>query len=118
MRFSFPAARRAGAMILTAALALGTAAQAADLTARQRQEDLEALYTVLERGHPDLFANAPEEAFLARKAEIEERLDTESEVEFLLDLQSLAALAGDSHTQVSLNAAAERMRFYPLALTW
>ena len=39
--------------------------------------------------------------FLARKAEIESRLDTESDVDFVLDLQSLAALAGDSHTQAS-----------------
>ena len=52
--------RRTGALALTAAVALGGAAQASDLTASERQEDLDALYSVLERGHPDLFANTPE----------------------------------------------------------
>ena len=110
--------RRTGALALTAAVALGGAAQAADLTASERQEDLDALYSVLERGHPDLFANTPEAEFLARKAAIAERLDTESDVEFVLDLQSLAALVRDSHTQVALNGIAEQVRFYPLVLTW
>ena len=35
--------RRTGALALTAAVALGGAAQAADLTASERQEDLDAL---------------------------------------------------------------------------
>ncbi len=67
---------------------------------------------------PNLFANTPEADFLARKAEIEGRLAAESHVDFVLDLQRLAALAGDSHTQVSLNAVADQVRFYPVVLTW
>ena len=111
---------RTGALALTAALLLSGGAGAAEAawTAEQRQEDLDTLYTVLEQSHPDLFANTPEEAFLERKAEIEDRLDTVTDVEFLLDLQSLTALAGDSHTQLSLNAVAEQVRFYPMVLTW
>ena len=113
--------RRAGGLALAAALALSSAALAADtpaLTAAERQEDLDLLCQALERYHPDLFANTPEADFLAKQAEIEGRLVGESGVEFALDLQSLAALAGDSHTQVSLNAVADQVRFYPAVLTW
>ena len=111
---------RAGALALAAALFTGTAVQAAEPTpsTTARQQDLDVLYQSLERYHPDLFANTPEADFLARKAEIESRLATESEVDFVLDLQSLTALAGDSHTQASLNAVADQVRFYPAVLTW
>lgn len=121
MRREFGIWRRAGVLALTAAVILGGAAQAADtssLTASERREDLDTLYSVLQRGHPDLFANTPEAEFLARRAEIESRLATESDVEFVLDLQSLTALVRDSHTQVSLNAVADQVRFYPMVLTW
>lgn len=113
--------RRAGSLILAAALFTGTAVQAAvpaPSAAAARQQDLDVLYQSLERYHPDLFANTPEADFLARKAEIESRLATESEVDFVLDLQSLVALVGDSHTQASLNAVADQVRFYPMVLTW
>lgn len=111
--------RRAGTLALAAALFTGTAVQAADPSALEaRQQDLDVLYQSLERYHPDLFANTPEADFLALKAEIEGRLAAESQVDFVLDLQRLAALAGDSHTQVSLNVVADQVRFYPVVLTW
>ena len=113
--------RRAGSLILAAALFTGTAVQAAEpapSAAAARQQDLDVLYQSLERYHPDLFANTPEADFLVRKAEIESRLATESEVDFVLDLQSLVALVGDSHTQASLNAVADQVRFYPMVFTW
>ena len=113
--------RRTGGLALSAALALGAYAQAAEPAlspADARQQDLDVLYRSLVQYHPDLFANTPEADFLARKAEIEARLAGESDVDFSLDLQSLAALAGDSHTQVSLNAVADQVRFYPMVLTW
>ena len=111
--------RRAGILTLAAALFTGTAVQAAEPSAPEaRQQDLDVLYQSLERYHPDLFANTPEADFLALKAEIQRRMAGESEVDFMLDLQRLAALAGDSHTQVSLNAVADQVRFYPAVLTW
>ena len=121
MSFTNHLLRRTGGLILAAVLALGVGAQAAEPAASQadaRQEDLDVLYQSLVRYHPNLFANTPETDFLARKAEIEERLKTESDVDFVLDLQSLAALAKDSHTQAALNAVADRVRFYPMVLTW
>ena len=38
------------------------------------QEDLDTLYAALQEHHPDLYANTPQEAFEAKKAEIEGRL--------------------------------------------
>lgn len=110
------------ALTLALALALTVPVGAAgpeDDTVQQRQEDLDALYTTLVRAHPDLFANTPEEVFLTRKAEIEGRLETDSGVEFLFDLQSLAALAGDSHTSVAVGGEAIRqVSAFPVALSW
>ena len=121
MKSRFSLFRRASALALAAALSTAAAAQAAEPAASPeaaRQQDLDVLYQSLVRYHPDLFANTPESAFLARKAAIEARLASESDVDFVLDLQSLAALAGDSHTQVSMNAVAEQVRFYPVVVTW
>lgn len=109
---------RGTAMCLTAAL-LCTAVLAAEpekTTAERRREDLEFLYqTVLVENHPDIFANTPEPAFLALKKDIESRLETESDAAFLLDLMRLTALAGDSHTMISVGGAAE-FRCYPFSL--
>ena len=121
MKSRFSLFRRASALALAAALSTAAAARAAEPAASPeaaRQQDLDVLYQSLVRYHPDLFANTPESAFLARKAAIEARLASESDVDFVLDLQSLAALAGDSHTQVSMNAVAEQVRFYPVVVTW
>lgn len=110
--------RRAGAMALTAALTLSVPALAAE-PAQSRQEDLDRLMAGLETAHPDLFANTPKPAFQARKAEIEARLATESDVEFLFDLQSLTALAEDSHTGVPVaGKIIEQVSAYPMALSW
>lgn len=90
----------------TAVLLLSVGAEAADPTEKAaRQKDLDYLYSTLETNHPNLFANTPESAFQARKAEIEQRLDTESSFDFSLDCASLAALAQDSHTSVSLGSS-------------
>lgn len=105
--------RRAVSLCLGALLTVPALA-AEPLSAKQRQEDLDVLYeTVL--SHPDPFANTPESEFLALKADIEERLKTETDTEFLLDLMRLTALVGDSHTSISVGSAAA-FRAYPFAL--
>ncbi|MEY8387343.1 S-layer homology domain-containing protein [Oscillospiraceae bacterium 38-13] len=105
------------ALGLCLALLLTVPALAAEpLSAAQRQEDLDFLYEkVLVEHHPDAFANTPESEFLAVKAEIEERLETVSGTEFLLDLMRLTALVGDSHTSLSIGGAAE-LRAYPFSM--
>lgn len=111
--------RRLFCLCLALMLLLTTGAMAAENDASSRQEDLDFLYETLSTYHPNLFANTPESVFLERKAEIEQRLGTVSDVEFAMDLQSLTALAGDSHTSLALGGSlAEQMHFYPMALTW
>ncbi len=88
-----------------AVLLLSIGAGAVDNTeSAARQDDLDYLYTTLKSNHLDLFANTPETAFEARKGQIEQRLSTESSFDFALDCASLAALAKDSHTNVSLGS--------------
>lgn len=105
------------ALGLCLALLLTVPALAAEpLSPEQRQEDLDFLYEkVLVEHHPDVFANTPESEFLRVKADIEKRLETESDTEFLLDLMRLTALAGDSHTSISIGGAAD-FRAYPFAM--
>ena len=103
--------RRASALLL--AVLLIVPAYAEDTSAEGRKQDLEFLYEeVLKKHHPDVFANSSEEEFTALKTEIESRLETESETEFLMDLMRLTALVGDSHTMVSLGGNAD-LRAYP-----
>ena len=107
--------RRAAGLCL-AALLVVPALAAEPLSAEQRQEDLDFLYEkVLVEHHPDAFANTPEAEFLKVKAEIEGRLETISDTEFLLDLMRLTALVGDSHTSVSVGSLAN-FRAYPFAM--
>ncbi len=99
-----------------AALLAVPAAAAEPLNSKQRQEDLDFLYEkVLLEAHPNAFANTPEDEFLALKAEIEGRLDTAGDTEFLLDLMRLSALVKDSHTSVFIRGDAADFRGYPFA---
>ena len=99
-----------------AALLVVPALAAEPLSAKQRREDLDFLYEkVLAGAHPDAFASTPEAEFLEVKAEIEKRLETETDTEFLLDLMRLTALVGDSHTSVSVGSLAN-FRAYPFSL--
>ena len=89
--------RRLVSLLLALLLVLSVPAYATgEDTAAQRQEDLDTLYETLKESHPNLFANTSEEAFLAKKAEIESRLASVDDATFALDLQSLVAMVGDS----------------------
>lgn len=109
---------KTAAVALTLALSLAIPAAAAPTQeeAAKRQADLDVLYSTMEAHHPGLFTNTPESEFLARKAEIETRLGQVDDTTFALDLQSLAALAGDSHTTTNLSAALGSYSMIPAAL--
>ena len=110
-------ARRAAGFLLAVLLVVPAFAAEPSETAANRQKDLDTLYhEVLEKHHPNLFAKHTEAEFLQLKAEIEERLKTVSDEEFLLDLQRLTALAGDSHTTLSIGSAAAGFRGYPFSM--
>ena len=109
MRRLYTLTRRFLGVCLAALLVLPAYAAEASDTAAARQKDLDTLYhEVLEAHHPDLFANTPEEAFLALKGEIEARLETEGDIEFLLDLMRLTA--------ISIGSASDQFRMYPFMI--
>lgn len=109
--------RRTAALALAGAFLLGAGALAAESAGTQaRREDLTFLYETLETRHPDLFANTPETEFLARKAEIEGKLETISDIAFSLELQGLVALVGDSHTSTAMGNISQNAHYYPMGL--
>lgn len=85
---------------------------------KARQEDLDYLIQNLKVYHPNIFANTDEATFLARKADIEANLGTRSDAQFLMDLQSLVALIGDSHTQIGIGKIKNNSRRYPMLISW
>lgn len=106
------------ALLLLPGSALASGETAAEpLTAAQKQADLDLFYATLRERHPSLYANTPEEAFLSKKADLEGRLDGISDLDFTFELQSLAALVGDSHTSATLSSDVG-MRFFPISLNW
>lgn len=108
--------RRLAALLLTLSLLL-IPARAAEDPARARQEDLDFLCAALEEVHPGLETLAGE-AFTARKAELEARIPTATDQKFALDLQSLVALLGDSHTSTNLTPILSSSPLYPFELGW
>ena len=107
--------RRIACLFLALLLALSVPAYAAgEDPAAGRREDLDLLYDTLKAYHPNLFANTTEEALLAKKAEIEGRLASVDDATFALDLQSLVAMIGDSHTTTSLST--EGCHLYPVGI--
>lgn len=107
------------AALLALSLAVPACAAPAEGEAAARREDLEFLYQTLERAHPDLFANTPEGRFLERKAAIEANLEEADDFTFALGLQSLAALAGDSHTTLALGGSmSQTVHYYPMSLLY
>ena len=117
MHYLHTLARRIAGLCLAALLVVPALAAEPSKAATERQEDLDTLYhKVLEQGHPNMFANHSEAEFLELKAEIESRLGTASDTEFLLDLQRLTAFVGDSHTTLSVGSGAGQFRGYPFAI--
>lgn len=96
-------------LLLTPALAAGT---------DPRREDLDFLCASLQDIHPGFDALVDKAAFTAKKAEIEARIPTATDQEFALDLQSLVALLGDSHTTTNLSPVLSSSPLYLFELGW
>ncbi|GFI60987.1 hypothetical protein IMSAG049_00138 [Clostridiales bacterium] len=101
--------------VTVAVLGCSTNVFAGELSTEKRMEDLNYLYDTLKGNHPNLFYNHSEEEFEAKKQEIEAHIADGSDFEFVLDMQSLVALAGDSHTTASLNIY-EGVKIFPINL--
>lgn len=109
--------KRLAALLLTLCL-LPPSALAAEVSGESRQEDLDFLCTALREIHPGFDALVDETAFSAKRAEIEAHLSFVSPETFALDLQSLTALLGDSHTTTVLSPVLSSSPLYPFTLGW
>jgi hypothetical protein len=74
-----------------------------ELTAEQKQEDLDYLYDTISKKHKNLFFKTSEETYKKKKAELESKLSSMSDVEFYYAIQEFAALAGDGHTNADID---------------
>lgn len=83
----------------------------------QRMEDLEYLCASLEALHPDMYRNVSKETVLHKQEEIIAKLDDLDDFSFAVELQTLVAMIGDSHTTINVNSLVdENMRMLPIRL--
>ncbi len=105
--------KRLPALLLTLSLLL-TPALAAE-SPDPRQEDLDFLCSALQELHPG-FHSLAGSSFAHKKAELQARLPALSDQDFALELQSLIALLGDSHTTANLSPVLNSSPLYPFVL--
>lgn len=108
------------AAALTAVLLVSAApARAAQDTEKRaaRQADLDFLVSTLESAHPNCYANVSREAFAAKKAEIETNITDLDDFGFAVELQTLTAMLGDSHTTLNISADAD-VHILPFHIGW
>lgn len=103
---------------LLAVTLLPVSAAAGGVDAKERQEDLDFLVQTLTEKHPDFYRNTSEQAVADKKAAIESTIGTASEFDFVISLQELTALAGDSHTMLSIGSAGLKVRMLPFVPEW
>lgn len=82
----------------------------------QRLEDLNYLWNTLTEEHPNIFSITAEDKFLSRKAEIEVNSGKTPDMEFFLDLASLVAMVGDSHTSISISSKNNNLHILPIKI--
>ena len=108
------------AACLSAVTVLGCVpfAGAADSTVQVRQEELSYLVETLTENHPDFYANTTEEAVADKAAEIAAGLEEMSDLDFAVELSELTAMAGDSHTMLSVGSALQDFHMLVMAPEW
>lgn len=98
-------------------LAIGQGQATADQSViDQRQEDLDYLLNTLEEVHPNIYAHNDRSSFEAKRDEIRRKIPTLSDFDFAIELQSLVALVGDSHTSMSLGQVSADVTMLPMGL--
>ena len=108
----------AGCLSAATVLSCLPLAGAADSTAQARQEDLDYLVQTLTENHPDFYANTTEQEVADRVSEIEAGLEGLSDFDFAIELSELTALAGDSHTMISVGSAMQDYHLIIMAPDW
>lgn len=90
-----------------------SAASIPHLAAARWREDLRVFAHELTRRHRNAFHHVPQPRFEAAVAELDRRIPTLQDHEVVVGLQSLAAMIGDGHTFLEVEA---RYRRYPMTL--
>lgn len=111
--------RRIATLLLALLLMLPGYVQAAESvgTTAQRQEDLNYLLDVIEKTHPNMYANTTKQAVADQKTYIEKHMEAWDDLTFAVELQTLVALIQDSHTQLSIGDIS-REKLLPIGLQW
>jgi hypothetical protein len=81
------------------------------LTTEQRRQDLQFFVEELVRRHRNPYHWAPRHAFEQAVGELDARLDTLQNYEFVVHLQRLGAMIGDGHTRVATAHLYHRFSF-------
>ena len=108
----------AGCLSAATVLSCLPLAGAADSTAQARQEDLDYLVQMLTENHPDFYANTTGQEVADKVGEIEAGLGEMSDFDFAVGLSELAALAGDSHTMISVGSVLQDYHMLIMAPDW
>ena len=108
----------AGCLSAATVLSCLPLAGAVDSTAQARQEDLDYLVQTLTENHPDFYANTTGQEVADKVSEIEAGLGEMSDFDFAVGLSELAALAGDSHTMISVGSVLQDYHMLIMAPDW
>lgn len=83
----------------------------------ERMADLDYLCSNLAVSHPDMYRNTTSEAIERKRQEIISKMEGLDDFSFAIELQTLVAMLGDSHTTISVNQMVdENMRMLPIRL--
>ncbi len=85
---------------------------------RRRQEDLTVLVDSLATKHKNPFFKITREEFDAAAADLRLRIWELPDWQFVIELQILAAMLGDSHTAIQFGGPIPNTRNYPIRLVW
>jgi len=82
-----------------------------------RLADLDYLCSHLAMSHPDMFRNTTRDAVERKRQEIITKMDDLDDFSFAIELQTLVAMLGDSHTTINVNNLVdEDFRMLPVRL--
>ena len=85
---------------------------------KERKEDLDFIKSELPKLHYDLFHTLSEKDFTKEIEDLELKIDSCSDIEFALGIQSILTKIGDSHTNIDYFKYLDRKNTYPIKVYW
>jgi len=122
LRGAFPHGRSfciAGLALLVVLLnPLRSAAQQPTSKPSDWRKDLHVLSTNLPLLHPNFFFQVPRVVFDNAVAQLDHDIPSLTNEQVIVGMAEIVAMAGDAHTNLSLNQCAVPFRSYPIRLQW